>query len=39
MEQQLIDSKEMQSGIFLVIDEFAALEIALDKKNFAEINI
>ncbi len=26
------------NGIFLVIDEFAALRIALDKKEFAEIN-
>lgn len=26
------------SGIFLVIDEFAALRIALDKKEFTEIN-
>ncbi len=29
--------KEMQV-IFLVIDEFAALRIVLDKKEFAEIN-
>ncbi len=27
-----------RTGIFLVIDEFAALRIALDKKEFAEIN-
>ncbi len=30
--------KELLNGIFLVIDEFAALRIALDRKEFAEIN-
>ncbi len=37
--EQRYDSKERDaSGIFFVIDEFVALRIALDKKEFAEIN-
>ncbi len=37
--EQRYDSKEKDaSRIFLVIDEFAALRIDWDKKEFAEIN-
>lgn len=38
MEQRYENKERNSSGIFLVIDEFAALRIALDKKEFAEIN-
>ncbi len=33
-----VDSKAADARIFLVIDYLAALRIALDKKEFAEIN-
>ena len=38
MEQRYESKERNASGIFLVIDEFAALRIALGKKEFTEIN-
>ncbi len=38
MEYRYENRERTANGIFLVIDEFAALAIALDKKEFAEIN-
>lgn len=38
MEYRYENRERTANGIFLVIDEFAALRIALDKKEFAEIN-